>query len=128
MKNRVRIIAPAGRLKEIEPTMSNIVSFLTLHDFIVSIQEDIFSAEPMPYTANTKELRQKGLKDALLDPNVDIIWAVRGGYGCSQIVIDLIDIKPVSPKILIGFSDITMLHHLFNCFYHLPVNIVFVFL
>ena len=118
MKNRVRIIAPAGRPQEAQATLEKCKTLLSENGFIVSVQEDIFSEHEMPYNANTREKRLKGLKDALLDPTVDIIMPIRGGYGCIQIAPDLTEIKPAGDKVLVGFSDITILHHLFNHFYN----------
>ncbi|MCC8417869.1 MAG: LD-carboxypeptidase [Rickettsia endosymbiont of Bryobia graminum] len=65
-------------------------------------------------------MRYKAFLKALTDPEVKIIWAFRGGYGCDEFVFDCLNTKPVGTKILIGFSDITSLHLLFNQNYNLP--------
>jgi muramoyltetrapeptide carboxypeptidase len=47
---------------------------------------------------------------ALADSRVDVIWCARGGYGASRIL-GAIDWRVASPgKILIGHSDVTLLH------------------
>jgi len=45
------------------------------------------------------------------DPSVDAIFAIRGGYGAAQLL-DRIDYAMLrrNPKILLGYSDITVLH------------------
>jgi muramoyltetrapeptide carboxypeptidase len=54
--------------------------------------------------------RAGALNAALADPRVDIVWAARGGYGASRIL-GAIDWRSASPgKILIGHSDVTLLH------------------
>jgi len=62
--------------------------------------------------AGTPEQRTADLQEALDDPAVKAILCSRGGYGLSQII-DKLDFKnfSTSPKWLIGFSDITILHN-----------------
>lgn len=62
--------------------------------------------------AGTKEQRIKDLQLALDDTNVKAILCSRGGYGLAQII-DKLDFATFrnSPKWLIGFSDITILHN-----------------
>lgn len=61
--------------------------------------------------AGTGEQKALEFNDFLHDPEVDALWAVRGGYGSVKLV-DLIDwdfwVK--RPKPLIGFSDVTIIH------------------
>lgn len=63
--------------------------------------------------AGTPEDRLSDLQAAISDPQVKAILCSRGGYGAIQIV-DQLDISSfeVSPKWIIGFSDITVLHSL----------------
>ena len=62
--------------------------------------------------SGTKDERVADLQQALDDPNVKAILCSRGGYGLAQII-DKIDFTSFakSPKWLIGFSDITILHN-----------------
>lgn len=62
--------------------------------------------------AGTKEERMSDLQFALDSSEVDAILCSRGGYGLAQII-DSIDFSKFvkSPKWLIGFSDITILHN-----------------
>lgn len=121
MRNRVRIIAPAGKHKEnSEALLQQGIKLLEENGFIISVQDNIFGDVKPNFFANTKEARLKGLRDAILADDVDIILAFRGGYGCGEIADLCMDIKPVGEKILIGFSDITYLHFLFNQHYKIP--------
>lgn len=56
--------------------------------------------------AGTPEERLGDLNEAFADSDVDAILCSRGGYGLAQII----DQVKVTPKLLIGFSDITCLH------------------
>jgi muramoyltetrapeptide carboxypeptidase len=120
--NRVRIIAPANVYRGDNPQaeLSKTVEFLESKGFIVSVQDEIFADPLIPFYANTQEKRLAGLRDAILSPDIDVIWAFRGGYGCGEIAEDCMDITPVGTKILIGCSDITVLHSLFNKHYNIP--------
>lgn len=62
------------------------------------------------YLADTDFLRVKDLEEMFLDQDVSLIIAMLGGYGCSRIV-DKINYEVIknNPKLLIGFSDITVL-------------------
>jgi muramoyltetrapeptide carboxypeptidase len=63
------------------------------------------------YLAGTDEDRLSDLNDALRDPHVKAIFATRGGKGAYRIA-DGIDFAAaiVHPKLLVGFSEITVLH------------------
>ncbi|MGD9959172.1 DUF4031 domain-containing protein [Nocardioides sp.] len=59
--------------------------------------------------------RARALTRAWLDPAVAALWCTRGGFG-SHRVLDLLDwgaMAAASPKLLVGFSDITALHQAF---------------
>lgn len=121
MKNRVRIIAPASkRRSNSEAILQKGIELLEKSGFIVSVQENIFGEVSPNFYANTKDARLEGLRSAILDEEIDIIIAFRGGYGCGEIADECMDIKPAGDKILIGFSDLTYLHVLFNQYYKIP--------
>ena len=63
------------------------------------------------YMAGTDEDRLADLNDALRDPGVQAIFATRGGKGAYRIA-DGLDFAAAraNPKILLGFSEITILH------------------
>ena len=65
--------------------------------------------------AGTISQRLKDLQDAMDDPKVKAILSSRGGYGAVHLI-DKIDFTAFReyPKWLLGFSDITALHNLFQ--------------
>lgn len=66
--------------------------------------------------AGTDEERAADFQTMMDNPNIKAIWCVRGGYGTVR-MIDLLDWTKFkqSPKWIIGFSDVTVLHsHLNN--------------
>lgn len=68
----------------------------------------------------TDDERLNDLQQMLDDPNIKAIMCARGGYGAIRIV-DRLDftLYKLSPKWILGFSDITVLHCHINSNYHL---------
>lgn len=73
------------------------------------------------YLGGSDEDRATDLMDMFLDKDVSIILAMLGGYGCSRIV-DKLDYEVIhnNPKLLIGFSDITVLLNTINKLSDIP--------
>jgi len=67
--------------------------------------------ERTDWAAGSPELRARDLMSMFLDPDVDVIQCLRGGYGSAQII-PFLDFQLITahPKPFIGFSDITALH------------------
>jgi len=65
--------------------------------------------------AGTKQQRAKDLQQMIDDPEIKAIICARGGYGTIKIIesIDLSALKD-KPKIICGFSDVTVLHNYLN--------------
>jgi muramoyltetrapeptide carboxypeptidase len=67
---------------------------------------------------NTDTARATSLITALLDKHIDIIWMVRGGDGALNLIPMLYGekekLKKAKPKIIVGFSDVTVLHYFIN--------------
>lgn len=70
---------------------------------------------PRRYLAGSVTHRLAGLYAAYDDPETQAVWAVRGGYGCAQLI-EHIDWTRLSAKPLIGYSDISVL--LDQCYRH----------
>lgn len=70
---------------------------------------------PNRYLAGPISHRLECFYEAYDDPDTQAVWAVRGGYGCAQLA-NHIDWSRLSPKPLIGYSDITVL--LDQCYRH----------
>ncbi|GHH76118.1 putative carboxypeptidase [Promicromonospora soli] len=64
------------------------------------------------YLAGSDEARAADFQEAWLDPDVRAVVAARGGYGAAR-MIDLVDwdaLAAADPKVLVGYSDCTVLH------------------
>lgn len=121
--DKIAIIAPSSGCVNAKERLQKGVELLESHGFACQYDDDILSGHAsLEYFASSQEQRVKELKDALLDPSVKIIWAFRGGYGASDVAFDFIDFDPllVKPKIIIGFSDITVLLSLFSQVFKMP--------
>lgn len=107
INDRVRLVSPASTPEEshVESTTRHLESL----GLRVEIGEHVF--DRLGYLAGTDEARLSDLNDALRDPEVKAIIATRGGKGAYRIAGDL-DFKAASahPKLLVGFSEITILH------------------
>ena len=62
------------------------------------------------YLAGTDEQRLSDLHQMFADPEVDAVWCIRGGYGCTRLL-PKINYKLIrkNPKIILGYSDVTAL-------------------
>jgi len=72
--------------------------------------------EQRGYTAGSDLVRAASIEDAVNDPSILAIMALRGGFGSAHLL-PLIDAGQwaKSRTALIGYSDITSLHVLLNC-------------
>lgn len=63
------------------------------------------------YLAGSDADRAADLQRGIEDPDIDAIWAIRGGYGTMRLLSRL-DLAPLRrrPKAFVGFSDNTALH------------------
>ena len=62
------------------------------------------------YLAGEDAMRLADLRQALSEPDLKFIWAARGGYGATRLLPELAQLRPRTPKLLLGFSDISALH------------------
>lgn len=106
--DQIRIVSPSGSIypEFIEGAKK------VLSGWGLEVTEGKYVRSEYGRFAGTKEQRITDLQNALDDPNVNAILCSRGGYGLSQII-DKIDFTGFvkSPKWLVGFSDITILHN-----------------
>lgn len=120
---RVALIAPAGPVPE---------------DRLLPAAEAVryFGLEPVVYEscrarhgylAGDDALRARDVNRAFLDPSIDGILCIRGGYG-AQRLLDRLDYRGIRehPKFFAGYSDVTALHTAFNQIcgfvtYHTPM-------
>lgn len=110
MKN-IRVISPAG---SIDPAvLEGGVRTLAAWGHHVTVAPH--AAGRYGRYAGTPADRATDLIEALQDPEVDIIWCSRGGYGCMHLF-DFLSPELVSEcgKWLVGYSDVTALHALWQ--------------
>lgn len=79
------------------------------------------------YLAGSDDLRASDINAMFMNPEIDGIFCIRGGYGATKILpkLDLEMIKN-NPKVFAGYSDVTALHIVFNqqcgfVTYHTPM-------
>ncbi len=107
----VAVIAPAGPVAR--DNALNGLQFLARQGFEVKVMPHVFAnSGEESYLASAIEDRVADLQQAWLDPEVEIIWALRGGFGCIQLLdkIDWALLQQRSFMPVIGFSDLTALH------------------
>ena len=108
MNKIIRIVSPA---KAIEPSYIDFAqSFLEGHGFTVERGESVCNQNH--YFAGSDAVRTQDFQAAIDADHVDVILCARGGYGSIRII-DQLDFSPLKskPKLIIGFSDITVFHH-----------------
>jgi muramoyltetrapeptide carboxypeptidase len=75
----------------------------------VKLAEHVFARDD--YVAGNPRQRAADLNALFVDPEVDVVQALQGGYGSAQTIPHLdFDLIAANPKPLVGFSDITALH------------------
>lgn len=109
--DQIRIISPSGVIDSV--WIDGATKLLTKWN--LKVTEGSFARNKYGRFAGTKEQRISDLQMALDDHNVRAILCSRGGYGVAQII-DKLDFTEFykSPKWLIGFSDISILHAAIN--------------
>ena len=107
------IISPSGNIDPIYIDGAKKV----LTDWGLQVTEGAFARAEYGRFAGTPAQRCANLQQALDNPEVKAILCSRGGYGLAQII-DKINFTSfiTSPKWLIGFSDITILHNVISGF------------
>lgn len=75
----------------------------------VEFQSARARASVHPHLAGTDEERAKDLRAALLDDSIAGVLTVGGGYGSQRMleVMDWTGLDVVSPKVVVGYSDVT---------------------
>ncbi len=105
----ISIIAPAGRLASIEDFRKGL-SILRDSGFHVKFPPELWPGNG--FLADDDIRRAEEFNRAMADDESQALLALRGGYGCLR-MLDRISLETVRarPKMLIGFSDITILQN-----------------
>jgi len=107
----VAIISPSGSINKTDNVKKNIEFLKNKWKLNVVNGDYIFNS--FNFFAGTDNQRFEDLQKFLNDPDIKAIFCTRGGYGLMRLL-PLIDLNGFrnSPKIVIGFSDITSLLNL----------------
>jgi muramoyltetrapeptide carboxypeptidase len=108
----IAVVAPAGTTAS-RGVFDRGIAALERMGFRTRFNDRIFQS--CRYLAGSDADRAGELMQAIEDPSVQAIIALRGGYGCARII-PLLDERIVREncKIFMGFSDLTTLHLYFN--------------
>jgi muramoyltetrapeptide carboxypeptidase len=112
--DRVAVVAPAGPLKVERLEIG--LKFLRDWGLEVEVMPAVLGRhDKLPYLASEDKARAADLRTAWLEPDFKAVFCGRGGYGVQRTLefLDLDELAGVE-KILVGFSDITALHEVFN--------------
>lgn len=103
----IGLVAPAGSLISKSYFKAGI-NLLEENGFKVKFDQDLLNRKG--YLAGSDQERADSFNQMWADSDVKALVAARGGYGCLR-MLDLLDMKKIRsiPKILIGFSDLTVL-------------------
>jgi muramoyltetrapeptide carboxypeptidase len=114
MTSRPKQLNPGDRIGVVAP--SGVYDAKRLRDSIRLLEEWGFTCVMGPnlgkthrYLAGTDSERLQDLQWALSSPDLDAVWAARGGYGLNRILPGL-DFSDLDDRPVIGFSDVTSLH------------------
>lgn len=112
------IICPSGHPKTIEP-VNKFCKLLAEHGYRYKLGKSVTAVEG--YLAGSDTLRAQDLMEMFEDDTVDAILCFKGGYG-AQRILPYLDFERIKkhPKLLIGFSDITVLLNTLNQFADMP--------
>ncbi|MFU8802901.1 MAG: S66 peptidase family protein [Bradymonadaceae bacterium] len=108
--DRVAILSPAG---PVNPTLlAEGLKVLESWGLDAVLCRDVYARRPpADYLAGDDSCRVNALHRALSDPSIAAVICSRGGYGTMRLLPHLdTDMIRQSPKLLVGFSDITALH------------------
>jgi len=108
-KDCIGIFAPAGSPEDKD---SCDIGVKILHQLGFQVKLPTRYSQYDDYLADNDNNRSEEFHRLWHDPDVKALLALRGGYGCLRII-DKIDLSIISknPKLLIGFSDISILQN-----------------
>lgn len=102
---RVAVIAPASNAKP--ERIEQGLAALRARGFDAVAGEHAMGKEA-PYFSGTAAERLADLLDAFADPEIEAIFATRGGYGSNYLMEDIdLDLVRENPKPFFGYSDLT---------------------
>ncbi len=112
--NNIRVIAPARSMGIISDELKQIaIKRFEENGFKISFGKHV--EEMDDFISSSVESRISDLHDAFSDNEVDAIFTVIGGYNSNQLLREVdYDLIANNPKIICGFSDVTILANAIN--------------
>jgi muramoyltetrapeptide carboxypeptidase len=106
----IGLVSPSGSINS--TYLQNAIHRLKEMGYKVWMDENVRKTNRWGYLAGTDKERATSVNNGFSNPEVDAIFCTTGGYGAQRILpfLDYDAIKD-NPKILLGYSDITALHH-----------------
>ena len=106
--DRVAVVAPSGHV--VEERLRRGCAVLESWGLAVSVGEHVL--DRTRHHAGTDPARAADLVTAWRDPAVSAVLVARGGSGAARLVdgLDWAALRAAGPKVLVGFSDATVLH------------------
>jgi len=103
----IGLVAPAGPIIN-RTVFAEGVRIMEEAGYRIKVPADLF--QQVDYLAGPDRERARQFSEIWGDPEVKAVLAVRGGYGCLRLL-PLLDLAQLAaqPKILAGFSDLTVL-------------------
>jgi len=109
--DKVGVIATSGLAKSerIEPALK------ALNDLGLNVVVGSSVYSKHGYLSGEDRVRADDINYMFKDTSIKGIFVMRGGYG-AQRILDMIDYEAVknNPKVFAGYSDVTILHNIFN--------------
>ncbi len=112
----IGIFAPSAALKDGEKEfLDQGIKILEEHDFKVKLATNIYSkvelfSESEYFIAGDTQERLNAFHEIYQDPEVDLLLALRGGYGSVYLLPGLdYEMIATNPKPILGYSDLTAL-------------------
>lgn len=103
----IGLVAPAGPVRDLVAFAFG-KELLEERGFRVKVPDDLFNE--LDFLAGSDQERARQFMTIWDDPEVKAVLAVRGGYGCLRLLPRLdLDELAANPKILAGYSDLTVL-------------------
>jgi muramoyltetrapeptide carboxypeptidase len=102
---RIGVIAPAGSVDR--KAVETGIAAIRAEGFEAEVAGNLFQSNG--YLAGAAELRARDLLEFFERPDIDAIFCARGGFGSIQLLPFLKPAQLKTPKIFVGYSDITIL-------------------
>jgi len=106
--DRVAVVAPSGHVDPQRLARGVAV----LESWGLEVVTGPHVLERTRHHAGTDDQRAADLQGAWRDPTVAAVLCARGGSGAARVVdrLDWVALREAGPKVLVGFSDVTVLH------------------